>query len=383
MSTGLRLLLVSTPVGTLGSGRGGGVELTLAALVAGLGGRGHRLTVLAGEGSRLPPGSGVVQLWTCPGHDQPSWQHQSHDSAVQIPADGLLPALWDRVLQEQGSFDAVLNLAYDWLPLWLTPHCATPLFHLVSMGSVARVMDAVIADVARRCPGRLAFHTRSQAADFDLPGPPLVLGNGFDLTAYRFRAEPDPEAPLGWAGRIAPEKGLIDAARVAAGLGRRLLVWGVVEDAAYREAVEAAVPAGTVHWRGFLPTGELQAELGGCRVFLNTPKWNEAFGNVVVEAMACGVPVVAYRRGGPGELVVPGVNGLLVPPDDLEAMQAAVLAAEGLDRLACRHWVERHASREAFAGRVEAWLLAGLEPGSPAGHSLQGQTAGRTPDAGT
>jgi UDP-glucose:tetrahydrobiopterin glucosyltransferase len=93
--------------------------------------------------------------------------------------------------------------------------------------------------------------------------------------------------------------------------------------------------------------------------------------------------VVAYRRGGPGELVEPGINGLLVPPDDLEAMQAAVLAADGLDRQACRHWVERHASQEAFAGRVETWLLAGLEPGSPAGHSLQGQTAGRPPDAGT
>jgi UDP-glucose:tetrahydrobiopterin glucosyltransferase len=383
MSRVLRLLLVSTPVGTLGSGRGGGVEVTLAALVTGLSGRGHQVTVLAAEGSRLPPGCEAVQLWTCPGHDQPSWQHQSHDSAVQIPAGGLLPALWDRVLQEQNGFDAVLNLAYDWLPLWLTPHCATPLFHLVSMGSVARVMDAVIADVARRCPGRLAFHTRTQAADFDLPGPPLVLGNGFDLSAYHFRAQPDPEAPLGWAGRIAPEKGLIDAARVAAALGRRLLVWGVVEDGAYRDAVVAAVPAGTLDWRGFLPTRELQAELGGCRVLLNTPKWNEAFGNVVVEAMACGVPVVAYRRGGPGELVQSGLNGLLVPPDDLNALQAAVLAAERLDRQACRRWVEHNASREAFAGRVEAWLLAGLASASPATNSLQGQTDSRSLDAGT
>jgi UDP-glucose:tetrahydrobiopterin glucosyltransferase len=116
---------------------------------------------------------------------------------------------------------------------------------------------------------------------------------------------------------------------------------------------------------------------------LNTPKWNEAFGNVVVEAMACGVPVVAYRRGGPGELVQSGLNGLLVPPDDLNALQAAVLAAERLDRQACRRWVEHHASREAFAGRVEAWLLAGLASASPATNSLQGQTDSRSLDAGT
>ena len=56
----------------------------------------------------------------------------------------------------------------------------------------------------------------------------------------------------------------------------------------------------------FLPTEQLQRELGQCAVMLNTPKWNEAFGNVVVEAMACGVPVVAYQRGGPAELIEEG-----------------------------------------------------------------------------
>jgi UDP-glucose:tetrahydrobiopterin glucosyltransferase len=137
-------------------------------------------------------------------------------------------------------------------------------------------------------------------------------------------------------------------------------VWGLVEDPAYAAAVAASVPAGTLDWRGFLPTAELQAQLGACLALLNTPKWNEAFGNVVVEAMACGVPVVAYRRGGPGELVQPGLNGLLVPPDDVPALAAAVAEAEGLDRRACRAWVERTCSRAAFAERIERWLLVAL-----------------------
>ncbi len=362
----LRLLVVSTPVGHLGSGRGGGVEQTLVALVAGLLERGHRLTVLAAEGSRLPPSCDAARLWEAAGADQPSWQHQRREDPVQIPAAGLLPALWDRALREQGNFDALLNLAYDWLPFWLTPHTATPLFHLVSMGSVATVMDEVIAAAARSAPQRLAFHTASQAADFRLPAPPLIVGNGFDLNAYRFRPMPDPNPRLGWAGRIAPEKGLEDAAAVAARLGQPLWVWGLREDPAYAAAVEAAVPAGTIAWRGFLPTERLQEELGGCRVLLNTPKWNEAYGNVVVEAMACGVPVVAYRRGGPAELVEPGVNGLLVPPDDVEALtRAAAAAPEAVARDACRAWVRREASRQAFAARIEAWLRDGLEASAP------------------
>ena len=356
----MNLLVVATPLGPLGSGRGGGVELTLSSLVAGLLGRGHRITVLAAKGSQLPPSCAAAHLWTCSGTPQTSAQHEQRQAWVSMPADGLLPRFWRRVLLEgpTAGFEAVLNLAYDWLPLWLTPTAPLPIFHLVSMGSVNVAMDEGIADLAAWDQRRLAFHSEAQAVDFTLPEPPVVVGNGFDLAAYDFCADPDPL--LGWAGRVAPEKGLEDAAAAAARLGLPLAVWGLVEDPAYAAAVEASVPAGTLQWRGFLATDDLQRELGRCRALLNTPKWNEAYGNVVVEAMACGVPVVAYRRGGPGELVQPGVNGMLVEPDDTAALAAAVDQVAAIDRRACRQWVEAHASRQALAERVEAWLLAGL-----------------------
>ena len=352
----MRLLVVSTPVGRLGGGGGGGVELTLSNGVAGLLALGHAVTVLAGEGSRLPEACGGAELWCERGVDQPSWQHQPRDAAVAIPADGLLPRLWRRALAAQHRFDALLNLAYDWLPLWLTPHTGTPLAHLVSMGSVSAAIDGVIAEIARSHPRHLGFHTAAQAADFDLVEPPILLGNGVDLRMYQFNAEP--RALLGWAGRIAPEKGLEDAAAVAARLGLPLAVWGLREDAAYADQVEASVPAGTIQWRGFLPTAALQAGLGQCSALLNTPKWNEAFGNVVVEAMACGVPVAAYARGGPGELVVEGLNGALAQPDNLDALAAATGRALAVPRARCRDWVEQHASRPVFSRRLERWLLS-------------------------
>jgi UDP-glucose:tetrahydrobiopterin glucosyltransferase len=354
----MRLLVVSTPVGALGSGRGGGVEHTAAMIISGLLGRGHSVTVLAAEGSQLPPSCAAARLWVERGVDQPSWQHRPRDTAVAIPADALLPRLWQRALQQQGDFDRILNLAYDWLPFWLSRFTATPLCHLVSMGSVARVMDEVIESVAAWRPERLAFHTAAQAADFQLPLPPRLVGNGFDLDRYHPLPAAAVEPALGWAGRISPEKGLEDAARVAARLGLPLRVWGLREDEAYAQAVERAVPDGTIDWRGFQPTDRFQAELARCRVFLNTPKWNEAFGNVVVEAMACGVPVAAYGRGGPGELVVEGVNGALAPPDDLDALAMAVDRAARLDRAGCRAWAERQHSPAAFTARIEAWLLA-------------------------
>ena len=85
----------------------------------------------------------------------------------------------------------------------------------------------------------------------------------------------------------------------------------MVEDAGYWAGL-AERYASTLVSRGFLPTEQLQDELGRCRALLMTPKWIEAYGNVVAEALACGVPVVTYRRGGPAELVEDGVSGFVV-----------------------------------------------------------------------
>ena len=357
----MRLLVVSTPLGPLGSGRGGGVEITLNSLVAGLLARGHQVTVLAAEGSSLGSACSAAELWMRSGRPQQSSQHAKRDADVSMPADGLLPQFWRVVLEQagMGAWDAVINLAFDWLPLWLTPTLELPVFHLVSMGSVNAAMDAAIADVAAWDQRRLAFHTATQAADFALTAPPVVVGNGFDLQAYGLCLEPEPL--LGWVGRVAPEKGLEDAAAAASQLGRRLAVWGLVEDPAYAAAVEASVPAGTLDWRGFLPTDQLQQQLGRCQALLNTPKWNEAYGNVVVEALACGVPVVAYRRGGPSELVQPGLTGWLVEPDHPLALAEALTRVDQIDRRRCRAWVEQEASQAVFAERLERWIAQGLQ----------------------
>ena len=233
----LDLILVSTPIGGLGSGRGGGVELTLSSLLKGLVDRGHRVRLIAAEGSRLPEGYEAVDLLTAQGLDQPSWQHLDGESPVLIPRAGLLPRFLDIALDVGAKADAVINFGYDWLPLWITPHVSQRLFHLISMGAVADVMRDQIETLASWDQQRLAFHTARQAADFRLPQQPRVVGNGFDLARYRFRQEA--RGPLGWAGRVAPEKGLEDAAAAAAALGEQLLVWGLREDPAYAEAVDA------------------------------------------------------------------------------------------------------------------------------------------------
>ena len=151
----LSLVLLSTPIGCLGSGRGGGVELTLISLVQGLINRGHRLTLVAPRGSRLPDACSSVELVLVDGEDQPSWQHAPAESAVVIPRQGVLPRLLQAALQRADDADALLNFGYDWLPPGWPSH--TPLFHLVSMGAVNGVMGDVIEAVGRWDQRRLAL----------------------------------------------------------------------------------------------------------------------------------------------------------------------------------------------------------------------------------
>ncbi len=354
----MRILVVSTAVGPIGQGCGGGVEVTIGSLVGGLADRGHQLMVLAPEGSE-PCG---CPMGTVAGHLQPPWQQQPRDAPILQPPHGVLAAMWREAWALQAHHHVVLNLGYDWLPLWLGPCFTVPVLHLISMGSLSRAMDEAIADVASTHPGRLAFHSRSQMGSFGIRQG-VVVGNGFDLNTYRFVQEPEPL--LGWVGRIAPEKGLGDAAAAAALLHMPLAVWGRVEDPAYKDRVMADHPNCDFHWQGFLPPLRLRQELGRCAALLMTPHWQEAFGNAVVEAMACGVPVVAYQRGGPQETIDHGLTGFLVEPGQVAHLATMAEKACHLDRHRIRRRCRERFGMAPFAQRLEAWILAALRQDPP------------------
>ncbi len=354
----LKLILVSTPIGYLGSGKGGGVELTIVSLIKGLISLGHKIILIAPKGSKLPFESELLEIRLIDGIDQPSWQHQKKTDPVLIPSNSVLPKLWEDVINIANKSDAVINFSYDWLPLWLTKTQPIKIFHLISMGAESKIMKETISEISQFFPFQLAFHTKRQSKDYDLKTDPIIVGNGFDIENYLFNENEN--GPLGWAGRIAPEKGLEDAVRVAKSLGEKLLVWGLIEDKEYASKIENTFTEEIVEWKGFLPTNKFQEQLGRCRALINTPKWNEAYGNVIVEAMACGVPVIAYDLGGPGELIEDGFNGFLVKPNNIEGLIKATKSISEIKRRNCRNWFEKKATNKVFAKRVENWLHKGL-----------------------
>ena len=350
----MHIVIISTPIGFLGSGKGGGVELTLNSLVNGLLAIGHKVDVVAPKNSKLLEASKKAKLYFVEGEEQTSWQHQDYYSSVSIPNNSLLSGMIEKAISIGKKADIILNFAYDWLPIWMTLNLNIPIAHLISMGSESFVISNLISHVYSKYPYNFAFHSKIQASDYYFIKNPIVIGNGFELKNYIF--QDCKNGPLGWVGRVAPEKGLEDAAYVANVLGEKLNVWGIVQDESYALKIEKLCSPGILEWKGFLETDSLQKELGTCRALLNTPKWNEAYGNVVVEALACGVPVVAYKRGGPSEIIEHGKTGYLAKPDDRESLINYLEIINKIDRKNCREWVENNASSNIFASKVVNWL---------------------------
>jgi UDP-glucose:tetrahydrobiopterin glucosyltransferase len=354
----LSVLVVSTPIGPIGSGIGGGVELTARNLVDGLVARGHHVEVVAPSGSfELGHATHGVA-----GTLQPSSQHQPRGYVPVLPPDSVLENMWALVARLQDHFDIVINLAYDVLPFERARTLDVTVAHLVSMGSLSDAMDAVILRTLTDAPATVAMHSRAQAATFDGGESATIVGGGVRISDYRFTSQADSDGHLGFVGRIAPEKGLADAVHVAALSGRPLVVWGLMQDEACWSDALAQHPSASVAYGGFLDTADLQVALGGCSGILVTPKWEEAFGNIVIEALACGVPVVAYDRGGPAEIVAHGRTGFVIPPDDPLAMAEAVARLGEISRQECRAEAESRYSVEAFAERLEAWLARAIQP---------------------
>ncbi len=350
----MRLTIISTPIGFLGSGRGGGVELTLNSLVSGLLKQNHFINVVAPIKSKLSESCCSANLFTVEGYEQNSWQHQNYYTKTKNVEGSIVNLMLEKALSLRKDCDAIINLSYDFLPISKTLEIDFPILHLISMGDESLEISNIISKVYKNYPHNFAFHSRVQASDYSFIKKPIILGNGFELSKYSFQEKK--EGPLAWVGRVAPEKGLEDAVYVATEIGEKLNVWGVIEDKDYASKIKELYPSGEICWKGFLPTNKLQEELGQCRALINTPKWNEAYGNVVVEAMACGVPVVAYNRGGPGEIIKHGETGFLVKADDKKSLLMYLKQINKIKRKKCREWVENNASSNIFAKKVVSWL---------------------------
>ncbi len=348
----MRVYLLSTAVAPLGSGLGGGVEHMVISAARQLQALGHAAQVIAPVGSEAE----VPDLRVLPGLLAPTAMALVYNDPLPIEAESFLSTALRDLAARARPGDAILNFSYDWLPLFASDFLSCPLASLVSMGSVNRSLDAEIRRLAARRSERLAFLSAAQADSFGLVDPVRLISPGLDLTRYPFNSQPS--RTLCWLGRIAPEKGLDDVFAFSALTGQGVAVFGPMQERFYWETLVRRHPDVPVSYGGFLRMPVLAQTVSDFRAVLMTPKCLEAFGVIGIEALACGTPVIAYRRGGLCEYVLDGETGRLVEPDDIDGLGEAVERVEQIDRARCRRLVEERYTVRHYGAALVDWLGA-------------------------
>lgn len=328
----------------------GGLEMHTHLLASALQARGHAVTLYASEGS---VGSFALVPVCAP-------TGCAFDDVSEARIDATEHAAYVRIMDAVAAegFDLVHNNSLHFLPLLragelpcpMVTALHTPPFEPFVRGVRARARDMAFAAVSP-----------SLAREwYDIIGEPHVIGNGIDLSAFAYSARPSGEPHAIWMGRLVPEKGThlaIDAARAAE---LPLKFAGPRSNPAYWDAEIAPRLGDDVLYLGHLGHGDLARCVGEAHVALCTPRWEEPFGLVLAEFLACGTPVAAFRRGAIPD-ILDSSCGVLAAADDVADLGLAVTRAIQLSRTDCRHRAEQLFNAETMTDRYEGLYRSELE----------------------
>ncbi|MDP9421799.1 MAG: glycosyltransferase family 4 protein [Pseudomonadota bacterium] len=257
----------------------------------------------------------------------------------------LNPKVWEALhiahcFERAGEFDLIHNQA-DFMPLIFSDLVGTPI-----VSTIHGFSSPTILPVFQRYNDRSAYVAISDADRDPSLTYAATIHHGIPIDEFPF--DPVGSEDLLFFGRFHPDKGAGEAVRAARLAGRRLIMAGIVQDPDYfAREVAPFIDERNVEYRGVLGGIDRVRALGQARAMLHLIGFEEPFGLSVVEAMARGTPVIAYRRGSMPELIEHGVTGFLVDSFD-EAVEAIDRVGE-IDRSACRRHVERHFTVDRMA----------------------------------
>ena len=244
-----------------------------------------------------------------------------------------ISALFERAAE----FDLIHN-SFDFLPLTYSALVSTPV-----LTTIHGFSSPAIVAVYEKYDHLGAYIAISDADRHPRLTYLATIRHGIDTRSFQLHDRPD--GYLLFFGRIHPDKGTADAIDVARRAGLPLVIAGIIQDQRYYDEVVApSVDGVRVRYIGAVGPERRSAVLGGAIALLHLIDFEEPFGYSVVEAMACGTPVVAYRRGSMPELIEDSVSGILVR--DVAQAVEAVARVGALDRGHVREHAVAHFGRD-------------------------------------
>ncbi len=319
----------------------GGSQAFVSDLARGLAGRGHDVHVYAASGSEIP-GVEVIDTGVDPASLAGTLYRAGGPAADALPEAGPTAAVAEsafstayRIMQAT-RYDVIHNHAFDAPAIRQAIALSAPVVHTLHLPPDQAVSAALRRAARQGRPPAVAVVSEFQATAWRRVIPVDAILPPYPPTGVIPWSGTAGQAAL-YAGRLSPEKGTAEAIDIARAAGLPIDVYGDVYDPGYsREQIDPRRSWPGLAMHQGVPRTVLWEAMARAAVVLYPARWNEPFGMAAAEAQACGTPVIAFRRGGLSEVIMDGVTGFLVPPDDLDAATEAVSMVAGVSRPACR-----------------------------------------------
>jgi glycosyltransferase involved in cell wall biosynthesis len=320
----MRIALIAPPWTPVPPALYGGIELVVDRLARGFAAAGHDVLLFTTGDSTCP----VPRKWVLE-------RAEGERIGMAVPEIRHVMAAYDEVAGADVVHDHTV----------VGPVYAERFPDLAVVTTVHGPLNDELADIYGRIGNRVPVVAVSHAQCRAAPHVPIarVIHHGIDAADFPFGSGDGGYALF--LGRLSPDKGAHRAIEVARKAGVRLLIAGKMREVWEREYFASQVEphlGPDVEYLGEVPHEEKLQLLTGARALLFPIRWNEPFGLVMLEAMACGTPVLAFPEGAAPEVVDHGRTGFLC--DDEAAMAEALQRVDEIDRRACREAVEGYFS---------------------------------------
>ena len=247
-----------------------------------------------------------------------------------------IPVAWKFLWSHRNDFDLVHNFGRL---VYLLPVLRHPIHKIMTYGREINTRNIRLFNAFN---GKNIVFTACSAnllSRADAPAVWEVIYNAIDFLKYNLTEVLPQDAPLIFLGRIEKVKGCHTAIRVAKATGHNLIIAGNIsplpeEKIYFEQEIEPYIDGTQIRYVGAMDDKQKNEYLGKARALLFPIEWNEPFGIVMIEAMACGTPVIAFNRGSVAEVIDEGITGIMV--SDLCEMTQAVERLSQVDRAKCR-----------------------------------------------